>query len=139
MGGSKLSEIRARNAERRENLMQLKLERAQSAVTELISSDQFKMSILASPNNQMAISQVAHAAATAVSDPVGDLLDTLRSKGFRPAEIRKLVHKLYNMYVVGLEEQTSDVVYEDILEPVAFYVCEHQELYNTLEPESLRS
>lgn len=139
MTGTKLSEIRARNAERRENLMQLKLERAQSAVTELISSDQFKMSILASPNNQMAISEVARAAATAVSDPVGDLLDTLRSKGFRPAEIRKLVHKLYNMYVVGLEEQTGDVVYEDILEPVAFYVCEHQELYNTLEPESLRS
>ena len=139
MASSKLSEIRARNAERRENLMQLKLERAQSAVTELISFDQFRMSIFASPDNAMAVSAVAHAAAAAVSDPVGDMLDTLRSKGFRPAEIRKLVHKLYNMYIVGLEEQGTTAIYEDILEPVAFYVCEHQELYNTLEPESLRS
>ena len=139
MAKSKLSEIRARNAERKEDLMRLKLERANNAVMELINSDQYKASILASPSNAMTVNAMTYAITAAIVDPVGEFLDTLRQKGFRPAEIRKLVHRLYDMYIAGLDENSSNLTYEDIVEPVAFYVCEHQELYNTLDPEMLRS
>ena len=134
-----LSERRQRNAEQRETLIQLKMERAQAATGLLLQTDQYKLSILNAPDASMAVDAIVKTAVESIVNPVADFLDTLRSKGFRQAEIRRLVHRLYNVHCLKLDEpEPQNLLYEDMLEPVAIHFCAHQELYSSLDPESLR-
>lgn len=114
----------------------LAIERARSSVQRIMESEQWKLSALALPNADMAVDKIISESVKTVLDPVAQLTDTLRAKGFRPAEIRRLVHDLYSLYRLGPDD--GNVVYEDMLKPVADYVAEHQELYNTFDPEQLR-
>lgn len=116
---------------------QLAIERAKSSVSRVMQSEQWKLSALSLPEAEMAVDKIIQNTVQTVLDPVAQLTDTLRAKGFRPAEIRRLVHDLYLLYHLGPEGE--NVVYENMLKPVADYVTEHQELYNTFDPEQLRS
>lgn len=135
-----LMERRNRNSMQREALIQLKMERAQAATESLMKSDYYKLNLINAPDAQMAVDAIVRNAVESITNPVGDFLDTLRAKGFRQAEIRRLVHRLYNAYCVKLNEpEGKELLYEDMLTPVAEYFCEHQELYSSLDPDSLRN
>jgi hypothetical protein len=117
----------------------LAVERAKDSVKRIMESEQFRLSSIALPEADMAVDAIIKDTVRTTLDPVGQLLDTLRAKGFRPAEIRKMVHRLYITYIQSLntpEDQTPG--YDEMLSSVADYVYTHQELYNTLDPESLR-
>lgn len=114
----------------------LAIERAQSSIKNIMESDQFKLSALALPESQMAVDAIIKNTVTTVLDPVGSMMDTLRAKGFRPAEIRRLVHNLHDTY--NLEPRTGNPTHEEMVGPVAAYLTQHQELYNTFDPEMLR-
>lgn len=114
----------------------LAVERAQSSIKSIMESDQFKLSALALPESQMAVDAIIKNTVSTVLDPVGSMLDTLRAKGFRPAEIRKLVHNLHDTY--NLQPFGPGHTYEEMVGPVADMLTEHQELYNTFDPEMLR-
>ena len=135
-----LSERRKKVSEQLQALESFKIERAQQAAQNVIQSDQFKFSALAMPDASMAVDALVSTITKAVVDPVGEFIDTLRAKGFRQGEIRKLVHGLYNLYCKDPNDMsTKEQLYEDMIGPVAEYVCLHQELYNTFDPDSLRS
>lgn len=114
----------------------LAVERARSSIKTIMDSDQFKLSALALPDNQMAVDQIIQSTVSVVLDPVGQMQDVLRAKGFRPAEIRKLVHNLHDTY--NLEPQGANLTHEEMVGPVAEWLTQHQELYNTFDPEMLR-
>lgn len=114
----------------------LAIERAQSSIKTIMESDQFKLSALSLPEGQMDVDAIVANTVSVVLDPVGSMMDTLRAKGFRPAEIRKLVHNLHDTY--NLEPRKENPTHEEMIGPVANYVTEHQELYNTFDPEMLR-
>lgn len=117
----------------------LAIERAQSSIRRLFDSEQFKLSALALPESAMAVDAIIRDTVKTTLDPVGQMRDTLRAKGFRPAEIRKMVHRLYITYMQpldGNENATPD--YEKMESDVAIYLDGHQEIYNGLDPESLR-
>lgn len=119
-----------------EERQRLAVERARSSIKSIMESDQFKLSALALPESQMAVDAIVQNTVKTVLDPVGQMLDTLRAKGFRNAEIRKLVHNLHETY--KLEPRTDSAVFEDMVGPVAEFILAHQELYNTFDPEMLR-
>lgn len=119
-----------------EERQRLAVERARSSIKSIMESDQFKLSALALPESQMAVDAIVQNTVKTVLDPVGQMLDTLRAKGFRNAEIRKLVHNLHETY--KLEPHTDSAVFEDMVGPVAEFILAHQELYNTFDPEMLR-
>lgn len=114
----------------------LAFERAKLSVKNIMESDQFKLSALALPEGQMAVDEIIQSTVSTVLDPVGQMMDTLRAKGFRPAEIRKLVHNLHDTY--NLEPSGSNLTHEEMVGPVAEWLTQHQELYNTFDPEMLR-
>lgn len=117
----------------------LAVERAQSSVQRLMQSDQWKLSALALPEEAMAVDVIINTTVKSVLDPVAQLTDTLRAKGFRQAEVRNLVHNLFNTYCAATYQgNPNDAVFEDMVKPVAEYVAEHQELYNTFDPAMLR-
>lgn len=119
----------------------LAIERAQSSAKRIMESDQFKLSALALPENSMAVDAIIKSTVDAVLNPVADYTDTLRAKGFRPAEIRKLTHRMYLAHCVPLDQDITDsgLLYEDMVGPVADYFARHQELYNSLNPDDLRT
>ena len=119
-----------------EERQRLAVERARSSIKSIMESDQFKLSALALPESQMAVDAIVQNTVKTVLDPVGQILDTLRAKCFRNAEIRKLVHNLHETY--KLEPHTDSTVFEDMVGPVAEFILAHQELYNTFDPEMLR-
>ncbi len=114
----------------------LAVERAQSSIQAIMASDQFKLSALALPEGQMAVDAIIKNTVSVVLDPVGSMMDTLRAKGFRPAEIRKLVHNIHDTY--NLAPSGTNHTHEEMVGPVADFLTEHQELYNTFDPEMLR-
>lgn len=119
----------------------LAVERAKSSIKSIMDSDQFKLSALALPEGQYAVEAIIQNTVTTVLDPVGQMLDTLRAKGFRPAEIRKLVHNLHDMYnldPVCPPGSGVEPTHEEMIRPVAEWLVTHQELYNTFDPEMLR-
>lgn len=119
-----------------EERQRLAIERAKSSVQQVFESEQFKLSALSLPENQMAVDSIVQTTVKSILDPVAQFTDTLRAKGFRKAEIRGLVHNLFKLYNLGKE--SDDTTYEQMQEMVAYYVAEHQELYNTFDPAMLR-
>lgn len=115
----------------------LAYERATSSIEKLMQTDQFKLSAIALPENRMNVDAIIGATVKTVLDPKAMMMDTLRAKGFRPAEIRKLVHDLHLLYFKTDKNQAGlDLTYEEMTEPVANFLAEHQEVYNTLEPSN---
>lgn len=134
-----LSDRRARVQAQRDALTQLKIERAQTAAKQIIQSDQFKMSALALPEASMCVDQLIAQVTKTITDPKADYLDTLRARGFLPADIRKLTACLYATYCSAYSKKpVSQMVYDEMVGPVAEYVMQHQELYNTFDPETIR-
>ena len=119
--------------------IRLATERAKSGIAKLLETEQFKMSVLAMDDANLAVDTLINTAINACLDPKSEFNDTLRSRGFRPAEIRALVRDLYTLYACfNNPDKANDVLYEEKLEFVANYVREHQELYSTFDPENLR-
>ena len=105
-----------------------------------MESEQFRLSALALPESAMAVDALVRNTVNTVLDPVGTYIDTLRAKGFRQAEIRQITHRMYLTHCVrfGEEPDESTLLYDNMVGPVADYFTQHQELYNTLNPEDLR-
>lgn len=117
----------------------LAVERAQGSIKRIMQSEQFRLSALALPESQMAVDAIVTQTVKSTLDPKGAFLDTVRAKGFRPAEIRMLVRKLYTLYCIPVSAEKEDLpAYEEMLDAVALHIDAHQELYNTLDPEELR-
>lgn len=117
----------------------LAIERAQSSVKRVMESEQFKLSALALPESAMAVDAIIRSTVQTTLNPTAQLQDTLRAKGFRPAEIRKMVHRLYVTYILSMNDREDQIPdYDKMLNDVAIYIEGHQEIYNTLDPESLR-
>lgn len=134
-----LSDRRKKVQQEREQLTQLKVERARAAAESVVKSDQFKLSALAMPDAAMAVDALVQNVVTACTDPIGEYMDTLSAKGFRTGEIRALTHQLYDTYCIGIGHKSDpDMLFEDMVGPVANFMLAHQELYNTLDPESMR-
>lgn len=114
----------------------LAIERAKSGVEQVFQSEQFKLSALSLPENKMAVDAIVQTTVKSILNPVAQFTDTLRAKGFRKAEIHRLVHDLYVLYNLGEDSETTP--YETMQDAVAYYVAEHQELYNTFDPLMLR-
>ena len=132
---SKYREINQQIATKSE---QLAIERAQSSVKKLLESDQWKLSALALPESNMAVDAIIESSIHSVLEPKAQLMDTLRAKGFRPAEIRKVVHNYYDLHCAAKYGPSSEKTHEEMLGPVAEFFCAHQEIYNSLDPDSLR-
>lgn len=125
---------RDRIANERERLA---VERAKASVQKVLESDQFRLSALALPESQMQVDTIMETTVKATLDPIGQLNDTLRAKGFRPAEVRSIVQRLYTAYIRKFDE--NDIPpYEVMEKEVAYYVESHQELYNSVDVEQLR-
>lgn len=134
--GSKFEKIDAQI----QSIQKLKIERAQRAATQILHSDQFSMSILASPDAKIAVDAIVNNVARAVSNPVDDYLDTISMKGFNKPETRELTHRLYILYCQQMGGSSHEnLTYEEMLEPVARYCYAHQEVYSSISPEMLRS
>ena len=116
----------------------LAVERAKASVQKVLESDQFKLSALALPESQMQVDAIMETTVKATLDPVGQLNDTLRAKGCRNAEIRNIVHRLYNLYIAGFDDEDVVPPYEQMEHDVAYYMDGHQEVYSTLDIEQLR-
>ena len=118
-----LSDRRKKVQQEREQLTQLKVERARAAAE----------------SAAMAVDALVQNVVTACTDPIGEYMDTLSAKGFRTGEIRALTHQLYDTYCIGIGHKSDpDMLFEDMVGPVANFMLAHQELYNTLDPESMR-
>lgn len=136
----KLSERRKQAHEQVEKLRQLKVERCQAAVNTILASDQFKLSAIALPDAAMAVDNIINNVVSTVTDPTQDYIDVLKAKGFRQAEIRNLTHRLYCTYCVEFGAVVSDnITFEQMVGPVAEYMMMHQEVYSSLDPESMRA
>ncbi len=135
-----LSARRKQAEQERERLQQIKIDRAKRSADAIIASDQFKMSAIATPEAKLCLNGLLEGIMGESVKPENDFVDVLHAKGFRNAEIRKLVFKLYNTYCVGIDSDVTknDVLYEDMLPKVAEYVMSHQELYNTFTVEDMR-
>lgn len=123
------------------SMEKLKVERARSAVSEILQSDQFKLSALALPEERMNVDAIVKTTISAVYDPEAQFIDTLKNKGYRPAEIRNQVHRLWSCYInVGANaiDDDSNVPYDKMLNEVAIWMVSHQEVYNSLDPANLR-
>lgn len=123
----------------RENLIELKTERAKEAALRTVETTAFKITLLNSPEAKLALNNLIKETIKSITDPVADFLDVLKAKGFRQAEIRNIVRRLYELYCVPVGNNSEEVLYEEMLPAVAEYLYTHQELYNTLNPEDLRS
>ena len=133
------NKFRARTEQVQNERERLAIERATNSAKKLFESDQFKLSALALPESDMAVDAIIKTTVNACLNPTASFIDTLRAKGFRPAEIRATVHNLYRQfYCLSDSNKADEMTYEEMLEPVALYVTEHQELYNALDPEQLR-
>lgn len=113
----------------------LAIERAKAGVERLMQTEQFRLSALALPEGNMQVDAIIRNTVQTVLNPVAEFVDTLRAKGYRPAEIRATVYKLYVAYCTPPDyspDQKLDIPYEKQLENVADYVALHQEIYNTL-------
>lgn len=124
--------------EQRQLLEDIKVKRAREAADALIRSESFSLSALTLPDAQMAVDSLVETAIKAVCDPVNEFLDVLRAKGFRQAEIRKIVIRLYESFCRPLNDSTEKI-YEEMLEPVAIYMAQNQDLYSKIDIDFLRS
>lgn len=123
-----------------ERRAQLAYERATAISEEIINSDQFTLAIEAGLDNvSAAIDTILKRSCEAIFDPVADFMDTMRAKNLPEAFIRKFVHKQYDL--ITFTNEGNAVPYEQMLEVVANFMCEHPEQYNSvkdLSGESMR-
>ena len=124
--------------EQRQLLEDIRVKRAREAADALIRSESFNLSALTLPDAQFAVDSLVETAVKAVCDPVNEFLDVLRAKGFRQAEIRKIVIRIYDSFCRPLND-SGEHIYEEMLEPVAIYMAQNQELYAKIDIDFLRS
>lgn len=130
---------------------ELALERAQQQMSELWNNPQIQLSIYNQVSkggmdveniiDDKAVNVVLKTAIDASLDPKSSYIDTLRAKGFLPAEIRQITKRLYQMHCIKFDASidVETLLYEDMLNSVSAYMYAHQELYNSLSPQDLRT
>lgn len=128
-----------KRAEVAAEIQRIAAERAQPNVRRALETEQFRLSVLNTADNDIAINEIINTTVQAVLDPTSAMLDVLRNRGFRPAEIRKVVHLIYNNNCRSLNVDSESLTYEDMLYPVAYFLSEHPEFYDTLNVDSLRN
>lgn len=135
----KLSERRQKAKEEHQKLTEVKVAHAKKVAMDLINSDQYAISALSLPDAQLAITDIVTETIRAINSPINDFLDVLRAKGFRQAEIRRIVHKCYDLYCNPINSDSGrQALYDDMLPEVAAYFLAHQEAYTSLSTDELR-
>lgn len=131
-----LSSVRSSVKAKREDIAKRKIESANSIAKEILNSDAFNNSVLQLPEAKMDIERLLSQTIRTVVDPKNDFIDVLINRGYRSADIRKSVEKLY-AYITS--ETGGDLTdYEDKLEYVANAVAEKQELYVFIDLGNIR-
>lgn len=131
-----LSSVRSSVKAKREDIAKRKIESANSIAKEILNSDAFNNSVLQLPEAKMDIERLLSQTIRTVVDPKNDFIDVLTNRGYRSADIRKSVEKLY-AYITS--ETGGDLTdYEDKLEYVANAVAEKQELYVFIDLGNIR-
>lgn len=131
-----LSSVRSSVKAKREDIAKRKIESANSIAKEILNSDAFNNSILQLPEAKMDIERLLSQTIRTVVDTKNDFIDVLTNRGYRSADIRKSVEKLY-AYITS--ETGGDLTdYEDKLEYVANAVAEKQELYVFIDLGNIR-
>ena len=110
-------------------------DRLAKSLQSLVDSEQVKLACAAAKDPNMAVDWLADNMVQEVLNPVAQYEDTLRAKGYRAADIRYITRNLYITYCIPPEQakQVENMTHDQMIGPVANYVLEHQELYNTFE------
>lgn len=142
--GLSYSQIVAKYKQERREYEELKIKRASKTITQIMNTDQFKMSVLATPDAKIAVNALLEDTVRQVVSSTSDYEDTLRARGFKPAEIHYITRILYETYFGkinsnGSVEVDDSIPYERMLQQVADYAYQHQEVYTSLVPEEWRA
>lgn len=127
---------RAKAQNIREEREKLAIQRSKEALEALINTEQFKFYASSFKESDGVVDKIVETTVKTTLDPVVQFTDTLISQGFKKAQIRKLTHNLYVTYISGGVDREEN--YEDMVGPVANFILEHQELYNTFSPDMLQ-
>ena len=90
-----LSSVRSSVKAKREDIAKRKIESANSIAKEILNSDAFNNSVLQLPEAKMDIERLLSQTIRTVVDPKNDFIDVLTNRGYRSADIREAVEKLY--------------------------------------------
>ncbi len=122
-----------------EERVNLAVEQSRNKVNELMQTDQFRLSVMATPEAGMFVESIIKTTVDTILDPVAQYIDILRAKGFKSSEIRMMADRHYRAHLVKFDDVVpEDLVYEDIIDDVANFFLQNQELYNSCNPEDLR-
>lgn len=127
-----LSAQKQRLAQIESKRKQLTEERAKARAADILGTSAVRLNqVLIS--NQINVDDFVSSIVQDITNDSITFTDKLRARGWRPAEIRKVVHKLYNMYCVSVEHEADEALYEEMLEPVAKYVEANPSIYDQLD------
>lgn len=121
-----------------QDTVDLKKSYVKERIDTMMKNEMFELSLASIPEGRMAMEKIADTVLDVAFDPKVEFEDTLRAKGFRPAEIRATVANLYGLWYGQTDPNWQTKTYEEMLEPVAYYAYQHQEIFNTLSTRDLR-
>lgn len=120
------------------NIEEIKAKRAQAASEEvqkslnaLVNSDVFNTQL----DTGMTVEKLVNQAVSTAVDPRTQYISNLKAMGLRQAHIRKLTDILYHLYIDASPKE--DILYDDMIVAVSEYVYLHQEIYNSLNLDTL--
>jgi len=133
---SDLSALRRRASETKETLQRKKVERIKGAVSSVVNSDVFELTILDKMGKQADeagarqafINKVADEVCTTVMDPRNAFIDNCKIRGLSDHKIEKAVESLYDMFIDG-----GSQTYDEKLLAVATYIEANEHLYNDIK------
>lgn len=108
--------------------------RATRQVEEFAKSEQVQLFAQISGGGANVLGKIVDIAVSEAFNPITIFEDTLRSQGYRQAQLNKQVFKIYTD-IMHMDDTGKD--YEDIIKEVAEYVYDHQYLYETFDPNKL--
>ncbi len=109
--------------------------RARDYVAKMSQTEQFAL-YASLPDAETCINKIIDKTIEVNMNPVAQYTDTLRSMGLRQAHIRRITHHLYCAYC-NMSPEADSVPYEEMLNDVAAYVYMHQEVYSSINVDSL--
>lgn len=109
--------------------------RAREYVAKMSQTEQFAL-YASLPDAETCINKIIDKTIEVNMNPEAQYLDTLRSMGLRQAHIRRITHHFYCAYC-NMSPDADTVPYEEMLKDVAAYVYMHQEVYSSINVDSL--
>lgn len=128
-----LADLRQRQQAVQKEQARIQEERARRKAADILQSPMGKLSTLLISNN-ISVDELVQSVVSDINNPVSQMVDTFKARGWRQATIRAIVHRVYDLYCKPLDAgDHPELTYDEMLEPVAIYLQSHTELYQTLE------